>query len=304
MIRLPKIKKMYQPIKNSRSKNDKDGQALLGNDESELKASEALLSLADDKESNENSREEKSGKSLSKSSQSYELSSEPKPLLVFDKVSKEYENGFKALDNVSFSLNRGEFVFLIGKSGAGKSTLIKLLIREQELTSGSIFFDGVNVSLVPKEKVFLLRRRIGVVFQDFKVLYSKNVFDNVAVALEVVDAPKEEIEEVVSNVLNLVGLLNKRNNYPSELSGGELQRLAIARALANEPDLLVADEPTGNIDPLSSSQVVEIFEKANNMGVAILMATHDERVVNDLNKRVIKLEAGKVVSDKHGGKYD
>lgn len=225
------------------------------------------------------------------------------PLLVFDRVSKEYGENFKALDNVSFSLDKGEFVFLIGKSGAGKSTLIKLLIREQELTSGNIIFDGINISSVPKKNFFLLRRRIGVVFQDFKVLYSKNVFDNVAVALEVVNAPKDEVEEVVSNVLNLVGLLNKSNNYPNELSGGELQRLVIARALANEPDLLVADEPTGNIDPLSANQIVEIFEKANKMGVSVLMATHDERIVNHLNKRVIKLEEGRVVFDKKEGKY-
>lgn len=225
------------------------------------------------------------------------------PLLVFDRVSKEYSENFKALDNVSFSLDKGEFVFLIGKSGAGKSTLIKLLIREQELTSGNIIFDGINISSVPKKNFFLLRRRIGVVFQDFKVLYSKNVFDNVAVALEVVNAPKDEVEEVVSNVLNLVGLLNKSNNYPNELSGGELQRLVIARALANEPDLLVADEPTGNIDPLSANQIVEIFEKANKMGVSVLMATHDERIVNHLNKRVIKLEEGRVVFDKKEGKY-
>lgn len=225
------------------------------------------------------------------------------PLVAFQNVTKEYENGFKCLDDVSFTIDKGEFVFLVGRSGAGKSTLVKLLIREQMPTAGSIVFDDVSVSTIPQKEIHTLRRRIGVVFQDFKVLPSKNVFDNVAIALEVTDAPGSQAKEVVDNVLTLVGLLDKSERFPAELSGGELQRVAIARALAHEPDLLVADEPTGNIDPVSSAQVVEIFEKVNKMGVAILMATHDDRIVDKLKKRVVRLEAGRVISDVAEGKY-
>lgn len=228
---------------------------------------------------------------------------DPQPLVVFQNVTKEYKNGFKALEDVSFTIGRGEFVFLVGRSGAGKSTLVKLLIREQAPSSGYILFDGVNIAEIPQREIHQIRRRIGVVFQDFRVLPSKNVFDNVAIALEVVDAPKNQIAEVVENVLTLVGLLDKAQSFPSELSGGELQRVAIARALAHEPDLLVADEPTGNIDPDSSQQVADIFEKINEMGVAVLMATHDDRIVDSLKKRVVRLEKGKVVSDVREGKY-
>ncbi len=225
------------------------------------------------------------------------------PLISFQNVTKEYDNGFKCLDDVSFTIDKGEFVFLVGRSGAGKSTLVKLLIREQTPTSGSVVFDNTDVVNIPHKQIHEMRRRIGVVFQDFKVLPSKNVFDNVAIALEVTDAPKSQIKEVVDNVLTLVGLLDKAQRFPAELSGGELQRVVIARALAHEPDLLVADEPTGNIDPVASQQIVDIFEKVNKMGVAVLMATHDDRVVDRLKKRVVRLENGKVVSDVKEGKY-
>ncbi|MFA5776713.1 MAG: cell division ATP-binding protein FtsE [Patescibacteria group bacterium] len=228
---------------------------------------------------------------------------ENNPLVVFQNVTKEYDNGFKCLDDVTFTIGKGEFVFLVGRSGAGKSSLVKLLIREQIPSSGSIVFDGVDIATIPHKEIHTMRRRIGVVFQDFKILSSKNVFDNVAVALEVTDAPKSQIKEVVDNVLTLVGLLDKSQRFPAELSGGELQRVVIARALAHEPDLLVADEPTGNIDPVSSAQVVEVFEKINKMGVAVMMATHDDRVVDKLKKRVVRLDDGKVVSDVKEGKY-
>lgn len=227
----------------------------------------------------------------------------PDPLVTFNNVTKAYPGGCTPIDDVSFTIGKGEFIFLIGKSGAGKSTLVKLLIREQNPTSGSIIFDNVDIVAIPHKEIHQMRRRVGVVFQDFKVLNSRNVFDNVAIALEVVDAPKSQITEVVNNVLTLVGLLDKAGSFPPELSGGELQRVAIARALAHEPDLLVADEPTGNIDPAASQQVINIFEKINKMGVAILMATHDDRVVDRLKKRVIKLENGRVVSDEKEGKY-
>jgi len=224
-------------------------------------------------------------------------------LVAFQNVTKEYDNGFKCLDDVSFTIGRGEFVFLVGRSGAGKSSVVKLLIREQIPSSGSVVFDGVDIATIPHREIHTMRRRIGVVFQDFKVLPSKNVFDNVAIALEVTDAPKSQIKEVVDNVLTLVGLLDKSQRFPAELSGGELQRVVIARALAHEPDLLVADEPTGNIDPVSSAQIVEVFEKVNKMGVAVLMATHNDAIVDKLKKRVVRLENGKVVSDVEEGKY-
>lgn len=225
------------------------------------------------------------------------------PLVIFQNVTKCYDNGFKCLEDVSFIINRGEFVFLVGRSGAGKSSIVKLLIREQTPSSGSVVFDGVDIAAIPHKEIHTMRRRIGVVFQDFKVLASKNVFDNVAIALEVTDTPKSQIKEVVDNVLTLVGLLDKSQRFPAELSGGELQRVVIARALAHEPDLLVADEPTGNIDPVSSAQIIEVFEKVNKMGAAVLMATHDDRVVDKLKKRVVRLEGGKVVSDVQEGKY-
>jgi len=225
-------------------------------------------------------------------------------LVTFTNVVKVYGHTFTCLDNVSFTVGRGEFVFLVGKSGAGKSSLIKLLIREQVPTSGAVIFDNVDVSTIPQANIHELRRRIGVVFQDFKVLPSKTVFDNVAIALEVTGAPVSQTKDVVDNVLTLVGLLDKAHNFPAELSGGELQRVAIARALAHEPDLLVADEPTGNIDPTSSAQIIEIFEKINKLGVAVLMATHDDRVVDRLKKRVVRLDKGKVISDVKEGKYD
>ena len=221
-------------------------------------------------------------------------------LLVFDKVTKEY-NGVKALDNVSFSLNPGEFAFIVGPSGAGKSTLIKMLIREEYPTSGFIYFQSHNIFDIKKEDLPALRRKIGVVFQDFKVLKSKTVFENVAVALEVVDTPQAVIKEVVPNVLSLVGLLDKINSYPTTLSGGEKQRLAIARALAHEPDLIVADEPTGMIDPTASEDVMNVFEKVNSLGTTILMSTHNQEIVNSRNKRVIRLTKGKLTSDKSGG---
>ena len=220
--------------------------------------------------------------------------------LVFDKLTKEYGNT-KALDNVSFSVNSGEFLFIIGPSGAGKSTLIKLLIREDFPSSGGIYLNDQNIFEIPKKEIPDFRRKIGIVFQDFKVLNSRNVYENVAISLEVVDTPASVIKEVVPNVLSLVGLLEKSGSYPGTLSGGEKQRLAIARALAHEPSILVADEPTGMIDPLASEEVMSVFEKVNQMGTTILMSTHNQDIVNRYKKRVIKLNRGKLVSDKSGG---
>lgn len=225
------------------------------------------------------------------------------PLIEFKKVTKEYANGFKAVDDISFRVEKGEFVFLIGHSGAGKSTLVKLLTREDTATEGEIYFKNQNVASIPQEEVYLLRRDIGVVFQDFKLLESRDVFENVSIALEVIDAPEQEIRTIVPNVLNMVGLAEKMHMFPYQLSGGEKQRVAIARALAHEPDVLIADEPTGMIDPSASEEVMEVLEKINKLGTTVVMATHDYNIVNNMKKRVIRLDDGKLVSDKEGGKY-
>lgn len=262
------------------------------------------------------------------------------PQIKFENITKTYDDGGTVLENVSFEIDKGEFVFLVGPSGAGKTTLIRLLIKEQEPSEGKILISDfeylfvpdedtgksskkkekdkdseeislsdrkgelINIFDLPPELLPELRRKIGVVFQDFKVLRSKTVFENVAVALEVVNAPKEEINEVVPNVLGLVGLADKVDRFPRQLSGGELQRLSIARALAHEPDILVADEPTGMIDKDSAREVLNVLEKVNSLGTTILMSTHDYNIVDMLKKRVIRIEDGKVKSDKKEGTYN
>jgi cell division transport system ATP-binding protein len=223
--------------------------------------------------------------------------------IEYRNVTKEYEPGFRVLDDVSFEITAGEFVFLVGPSGAGKSTLVRLLTREDIPNSGDILFNDDSVLEYPANKLSDLRRKIGVVYQDFKLLDSRNVFDNVAIALEVVDASPSEIQNVVPNVLSMVGLTEKMFKYPRQLSGGEKQRVSIARALAHEPDILIADEATGMIDPDSSRDIVKILEKVNSLGTTVIMATHDENIVNSLKKRVIRIEDGKLVSDKKGGRY-
>ena len=223
--------------------------------------------------------------------------------IEFKNVTKEYIPGNKVLDDVSFSIEKGEFVFMIGPSGAGKSTIIKLLTREEKPEEGQIVFNNEDISSIVPEEMSDYRRKIGVVYQDYKLLNSKTVYDNVAVSLEVVDSDEQEIKSVVPNVLSLVGLLDHSSYYPQELSGGEKQRVAIARALAHEPDVLIADEATGMIDPDVSDEIVELLEKINSLGTTVIMATHDQRIVDKLTKRVIKIQKGKLVSDKKGGKY-
>lgn len=225
------------------------------------------------------------------------------PQIEFRNITKEYEPGLKALEDISFSVDDGEFIFLVGPSGAGKTTLLKMLIREDTPSSGEVLFNDTNIFDMPRETLPDLRRKIGVVFQDFKLLNSKNIFENVAIALEVVNSPEEVIKNVVPNVLSMVGLAGKMFKFPKQLSGGEKQRLSIARALAHEPDVLIADEPTGMIDPKSSGDVVEILEKINSLGTTIIMASHDQEIVNKLKRRVIRIEDGRIVSDKKGGKY-
>ncbi|MBU1132914.1 ATP-binding cassette domain-containing protein [Patescibacteria group bacterium] len=226
------------------------------------------------------------------------------PQIEFKNVTKEYIPEDKVLDNVSFSIDSGEFVFIVGPSGAGKSTLVKLLTKEEAPTEGDIVFNSESVLDIPRDEISSLRRKIGVVFQDFKLLESKTVYDNVAIALEVVDASDEEVKDIVPNIISLVGLTKQANRLPKELSGGEKQRVSIARALAHEPDVLVADEATGMIDPDSADELIEILEKINSLGTTIIMATHDMRIVDKLTKRVIRIEDGKLVSDQIGGKYN
>ena len=223
-------------------------------------------------------------------------------IIIFENVFKSYK-GDEVLENIDFQVKRGEFVFLIGPSGAGKSTIIKLLNREESPTSGKIFIDGTDLSTVPYEEMHKIRRKIGVVFQDFRVIKSKNVFENVAISLEVVNSPVDVIQEVVPNILGMVGLQNKIYKNPSELSGGEVQRLIIARALAHEPDIIIADEPTGMIDPRATGEIMNLLNEINKMGTTVLMATHDYNIVNHYKKRVIKIDNGKIVSDKKGGTY-
>jgi cell division transport system ATP-binding protein len=225
------------------------------------------------------------------------------PQIEFVNVTKKYEGNFTALDQISFSIEDGEFVFLVGPSGAGKSTVAKILIREERCDSGQVLLNGQDVMELSYEDIPKLRRKIGVVFQDFKLLDSKNVYENVSVALEVVDSKDAEIRSIVPNILSMVGLSDKKLSYPRQLSGGEKQRLCIARALAHEPDVLIADEPTGNIDPDASLQVIELLEKINSLGTTVIMASHDEKLVDRLKKRVIRMEKGIIVSDKKGGKY-
>ncbi len=223
--------------------------------------------------------------------------------IEFRGISKEYNEGAKALSEVDFGIENGEFVFVVGESGAGKTTLIKLLIREETPTSGQILYDENDINALEGDAVSDLRRRVGVVFQDFKLLPSRTIFENVAIALEVAGATDEEIRNIVPNVLSLVNLGSKIYSFPSNLSGGEKQRVSIARALAHEPDVLVADEPTGMIDPHSAEEVMDILEKINSLGTTIIMATHNKDIVNEKKKRVLRLEKGRLVSDKKKGTY-
>ena len=225
-------------------------------------------------------------------------------MLELKHIAKTYKNGVNALYNINLKIDQGEFVYIIGPTGSGKSTLIKLLDGEEIPTKGKVEVTGINVGKLKHSKVPLYRRNIGVVFQDFRLLERKTVFENIAFALEVINVPKEKIRKRVREVMNLVGLDDKGNSFPQELSGGQQQRVAIARAIANKPKLLIADEPTGNLDPQKSDEIMTLLEKINREEkTTVLMVTHDITLVNNHRKRTIALEAGHIVADMNEGGY-
>lgn len=224
-------------------------------------------------------------------------------MIHFDKVSKIYSDESVALDGVTFSVGSQEFVTIVGHSGAGKSTLIKMLLLEEKPSHGTILFEKFDVSRLRRRDVPKYRRRIGTVFQDFKLIANKTVFENVAFAMEAAGRTDEEIAADVPHVLNLVDLRKKIWNFPHELSGGEKQRVAIARAIINQPDIVVADEPTGNLDPVNAREIVEILKKINSLGTTVILTTHNKDVVDAIGKRVITMEKGKIIRDDKDGKY-
>lgn len=224
-------------------------------------------------------------------------------MLTFQSVSKTYKNQVCALDDVSFTIERGEFVYLVGPSGAGKSTILRLLTAEEKPTSGQIIIENQVVNRLRRSRVAALRRRLGVVFQDFRLLPNKTVHENVAFAMQVVEAPAATIRNRVPLLLELVGLSSRQHSYPNQLSGGEQQRVALARALANDPGILICDEPTGNLDPATSWEIMRLLSLVNERGMTILMATHDSEMVNRMKHRVIVIENGKKVRDRVEGGY-
>lgn len=224
-------------------------------------------------------------------------------LIQMKHVKKVYKNGVTAIYDLDLDIEKGDFVFVIGSTGCGKSTLIKMLYREERPTSGSINVGGIDVAKLKNRKVYKLRRKLGVVFQDFKLLSKSTVFENVAFTLEVYGLPKEEIYNKVIKVLELVGLKHKAKQYPTQLSGGEQQRVAIARAIVNGPKLLICDEPTGNLDETTSMEIMEVLEAINKLGTTIIMVTHDTEIVDKMKKRVILLDQGRIVKDYKKGTY-
>ena len=222
----------------------------------------------------------------------------------FNNVSKQYKNGVTALYDLNLSIEKGDFVFIIGGSGSGKSTLIKLLYREEKPSKGSIIVGGINVSKLRNRKIYKLRRKLGIVFQDYKLLPKLTVYENVSFALEAIGEKKSEIRPKVLKALELVGLKNKVREYPDNLAGGEQQRVAIARAIVNDPQLLICDEPTGNLDPARSLEIVKLIEEINKkVGTTVLMVTHDEVIVNKMKKHVIALKDGHLFKDYKKGEY-
>jgi cell division transport system ATP-binding protein len=226
-----------------------------------------------------------------------------KYMIEMQEVYKKYPNGVTAVNGIDVRIEQGEFVYVVGPSGAGKSTFIKMMYREEVPTSGTILLNGVNLAKLKNSKVPLFRRNIGVVFQDFKLLQTKTVYENVAFALEVIEATPKVIKKRVMEVLDLVNLKHKARMLPTELSGGEQQRVSIARSIVNSPKVVIADEPTGNLDPDTSWEIMNIFEEINNRGTTVVMATHNREIVNSIKHRVIAIEGGKIVRDEQRGDY-
>ncbi|WP_317368551.1 cell division ATP-binding protein FtsE [uncultured Tyzzerella sp.] len=222
-------------------------------------------------------------------------------MISVDKVTKIYDNGSVAINNVSLNIRKGEFVFVIGSSGSGKSTFMKMLLKEVEPTEGKIVIDGININNIKRKEIPFLRRKIGVVFQDFRLLPSKTVFENIAFALQVTETSPKAIRRNVPAILAMVGLTHKAKAYPNELSGGEQQRVALARAIINKPPILLADEPTGNLDPETAWEIMELLKEINARGTTVVIATHAKDIVDEMKKRVITLQKGIILSDKEGG---
>ena len=226
-------------------------------------------------------------------------------MIYYDRVSKIYGNGHEsvALQDVSFTIEPGEFISIVGHSGAGKTTLLKMLLAEEKPSSGAVFFESVNVHDVPRKEINNIRRKIGTVFQDFRLLPQKTAYENIAFAMEAAGRGDDEIRADVPHVLELVDLGDKMWNFPRELSGGERQRVAIARAIVNQPDVIIADEPTGNLDPINTYEIVQILKKINDLGTTVLLTTHNKGVIDSLGKRVITMDKGRVIRDDREGRY-
>jgi len=224
-------------------------------------------------------------------------------MILFDKVTKIYSDETVALEEVTFSISPKEFVSIVGHSGAGKTTLIKMLLAEDIPTEGKVFFESKDIHKMKKSEIHNIRRKIGTVFQDFRLLPNKTIFENVAFAMEVAGRSDDEIASDVPHVLELVDLSNKALNFPHELSGGEKQRVAIARAIVNQPDIIVADEPTGNLDPINTNEIIQILKKINDLGTTIVLTTHNKGVIDLLGKRVITMDSGKIIRDDPTGRY-
>ncbi len=224
-------------------------------------------------------------------------------MIHFDNVSKIYADDSVALKDVTFTVMPKEFVSIVGHSGAGKTTLLKMILAEEKPTTGSVFFESVDIHLFKKKQMNSLRRRIGTIFQDFRLLPNKTSYENIAFAMEAAGRTDEEIESDVPHVLDLVGLGKKIWSFPHELSGGEKQRVAIARAIVNQPDIIIADEPTGNLDPINTYDIVQILKKINDLGTTVILTTHNKGVIDSVGKRVVTMENGKVVRDDKSGRY-
>lgn len=224
-------------------------------------------------------------------------------MIVLENVTKNYSAGAPAINNINLKIEKGEFVFIVGDSGAGKSTLMKLLLKELEPTSGKIYINDKFVNKLKRRKIPMLRRDIGVVFQDFRLLKDRNVYDNVAFAQHVVEAPAKVIRRRVPAMLSMVGLAQKYRSYPKQLSGGEQQRVALARALVNNPPILLADEPTGNLDPKNSWEIMKLLEEINKRGTTVVVVTHNKEIVNAMQKRVVTMQKGVIISDEKKGGY-